>query len=922
MTKASNGIHFSDELASVFRLDEPHKKALKRLGIVSVRDLFYHFPNRYDDPGEATDTNSIAKGQKVTLYGTMMKPKASKGWKTKVTMTQAFIETPTGKIKAVWFHQPYIAKMFPEGAIVKVEGTISERGGELYLSNPAIERATVIPESGETLFAKNKVRDTRYEEENGDDLSLVPRSSSLFPVYPETKGVTSRWFYYTIQKAIKAGALDTVVDPIPADMLKRYNLPTLGTALVWMHAPERDTEATAARKRFAFEEIFFIQLAKQQERHANDELPTWDIRPTKEQLDSFLSRFPFTPTSAQSKALKDILADLAGSRAMSRLLEGDVGSGKTFVAAATSFAVVTTRPNKDPLDATRGKQDFGNLQVAVMAPTEILATQHFESFIELYRELPIQVALITSSGCKKFPSKVNPDGWTDISRTQLLKWVANGEIPIVIGTHSLIQKTVVFKHLACVIIDEQHRFGTKQRMALVRRQARTERGQDAEKPDISSEEKLLYKDLTYAIRDCIFRVQKELGSGHKESVYENALKEELLVRNLKIDTQKQIPIFYRNKKVGMYRPDMIVEDKIVIELKALPFVGSKEKRQLWTYLKGSEYRLALLVNFGPKGADINRIVYDVARDKSASSPQQSALIPHLLSMTATPIPRTLALTIYGDLDLSLLDVMPPGRKPIITTNVPPSGRNKVYEHLRQELAAGRQAYVICPRIEQSQTDADATQTNADKSPHNSASSPQWSAFEAKSVEAEATRLAREVFPEFSVGSLHGKMTPKKKEETMEAFTRGDIDILVATSVVEVGVNVPNSTIIVIEGAERFGLSQLHQLRGRVLRSSHQAHCYLFTETKSSHTLERLKALTEAKNGFELAERDLMLRGAGDLAGKKQWGVSDIGMEALKNLKLVEAARTEAKKMIEKDPRLKKYPLLRDGLERRDMAHLE
>lgn len=739
-------MNFSDELASVFRLDEPHKKALKRLGIATVRDLFYHFPNRYDDPGEATDTTSIAKGQKVTLYGTMTKPKASKGWKTKVTMTQAFIETPTGKIKAVWFHQPYIAKMFPEGAIVKVEGTISERGGELYLSNPAIERATVIPESSETLFATNHQQPTTEEESSW----VVSGGSSLFPVYPETKGITSRWFYYTIQKAIKAGALDTVVDPIPADMLKQYNLPTLGTALVWMHAPTSAQDATAARKRFAFEEIFFIQLKKQQERAANDALPTWDIRPTKEQLDSFLARFPFTPTSAQSQSLNDILADLAGTHAMSRLLEGDVGSGKTFVAAATSFAVVTTRPNKDPLDATRGKQDFGNLQVAVMAPTEILATQHFESFIELFKDLPIQIGLITSSGCKKFPSKVNPNGWTDISRTQLLKWVANGEIPIVIGTHSLIQKTVVFKHLACVIIDEQHRFGTKQRMALAR-------------------------------------------------------KDEML--------------------------------------------------------------------------------------------------PHLLSMTATPIPRTLALTIYGDLDLSLLDVMPPGRKPIITTNVPPNNRNKVYEHLRQELAAGRQAYVICPRIDE------PDETNE-------------MAMIAKSVEAETTRLARDVFPEFSVGSLHGKMTPKKKEETMEAFTRGDIDILVATSVVEVGVNVPNATIIIIEGAERFGLSQLHQLRGRVLRSSHQAHCYLFTETKSSHTLDRLKALTEAKNGFELAERDLMLRGAGDLAGKKQWGVSDIGMEALKNLKLVEAARAEAKKMIEKDSTLKKHPLLRDGLERRDMAHLE
>lgn len=747
-------MNLSDKLADTLRVDESHTKALARLGVTTVRDLFYHFPARYDDLSGATQTGSLAKGQKVTLYGTISKAKVSKGWKSKIPMAQATINTVSGKVKAIWFHQPYIAKMFPEGATVKVEGTISERSGEFYLSNPEISHASVIPNES-SLFAEEGYEDTRIQEESGH----------LFPVYPESRGVTSRWIYYAIKKLIKGGALERVIDPLPADVLKRLNLPSLGTALVWIHAPENNKDADAARKRFAFEEIFFIQLKKQQERHMTDALPTWDIRPTKESVDGFLSKFPFKPTSAQSKALDDIFADFAGTRAMSRLLEGDVGSGKTFVAAATSFAVVTTRPPKmvstgpafpkksDLQKATQfsgSKEEFGNLQVALMAPTEILATQHFESFVELYRGLPINVALITSSGCKKFPSKVNPNGWTDISRSQLLKWVANGEIPILIGTHSLIQKTVEWKHLAYIIIDEQHRFGTKQRAALAR------------------------------------------------------------------------------------------------------------------------------------------------KDKN---------LPHLLSMTATPIPRTLALTIYGDLDLTLLDVMPPGRKPIITKNVPPSGRKEVYEHLRQELEAGRQAYVICPRIDApDETDEMALQ--------------------AKSVEEEAKRLAREVFPEFSVGVLHGKMKSEKKEDVMKAFTEGSIKILVATSVVEVGVNVPNATIILIEGAERFGLSQLHQLRGRVLRSNHQAYCYLFTESKSQPTLDRLKALTKAANGFELAEHDLMLRGSGDLSGKKQWGVSDIGMEALKNLKLVEAARAEAKRIVESDVLLKKYPELQKALAERGEVHFE
>ncbi len=746
-------MNLSDKLTDALRVDESHNKALTRLGVTTVRDLFYHFPARYDDLSGATQTGSLAKGQKVTLYGTISKAKVSKGWKSKIPMAQATINTVSGKVKAVWFHQPYIAKMFPEGATVKVEGTISERSGEFYLSNPAITHASVIPDETDSLFV----------QEDGDEHG-EPTVGTLFPVYPESRGVTSRWIYYAIKKLIKGGALERVVDPLPADVLKRLNLPSLGTALVWIHAPENNKDADAARKRFAFEEIFFIQLKKQQERAMTDSLPTWDIRPTKESVDGFLSKFPFKPTSAQSKALEDIFADFAGTRAMSRLLEGDVGSGKTFVAAATSFAVVTTRPPKmvsgpafpkksdlqKMAQVADGKQDFGNLQVALMAPTEILATQHFESFVELYRGLPINVALITSSGCKKFPSKVNPNGWTDISRAQLLKWVANGEIPILIGTHSLIQKTVEWKHLAYIIIDEQHRFGTKQRAALAR------------------------------------------------------------------------------------------------------------------------------------------------KDKN---------LPHLLSMTATPIPRTLALTIYGDLDLTLLDVMPPGRKPIITKNVPPSGRKEVYEHLRQELEAGRQAYVICPRIDApDETDEMALQ--------------------AKSVEEEAKRLAREVFPEFSVGVLHGKMKSEKKEDMMKAFTEGSIKILVATSVIEVGVNVPNATIILIEGAERFGLSQLHQLRGRVLRSNHQAYCYLFTESKSQPTLDRLKALTKAANGFELAEHDLMLRGSGDLSGKKQWGVSDIGMEALKNLKLVEAARAEAKRIVESDVLLKKYPELQKALAERGEMHFE
>ena len=330
-----------------------------------------------------------------------------------------------------------------------------------------------------------------------------------------------------------------------------------------------------------------------------------------------------------------------------------------------------------------------------------------------------------------------------------MKWVANGEIPILIGTHALIQKKVSFKHLALVVIDEQHRFGTNQR--------------------------------------------------------------------------------------------------------------------------------ALLAN-------------------------KDAFLPHLLSMTATPIPRTLALTIYGDLDLSVLDEMPKGRKPAITQIITDAKRQEMYEHIRSELDNGRQAYIICPRI----FEPDEQKQNV---------------LIAKSVTEEAKRLKTKEFQKYSIGVMHSKLNKIEKEEEMEKFARGETQILVSTSVIEVGVNVPNAVVIVIEGAERFGLAQLHQLRGRVLRSSHQSYCYLYSESKSEQTLARLKALTTAKNGFELAEIDLQNRGMGELAGGKQWGVSDLAMEAIKNLKMVEAARTEAQTIIEKNS-LDEFSLLKETILKRKDVHFE
>ncbi len=726
-------MHLGDPLTEHFRLVDTQKAALQKLGIKTLRDLLLHLPFRYESGGGEATVSRLVAGQEVTVIGKLEKLETKKSWKSRTPLSEGYIRDASGRVKVRWFNQPYIAKMYAEGTTVKATGKVSGSEGKLYLANPELEKVATI-EAG--LFGTNP----NQGEEN-----------KLFAVYPESRGVSSLWVRHAIDKIIKSGALDSAEDPLPAELLKHYHLPSLKTALVWAHTPQTAKDAEAARKRFAFEEVFLIQLERQREKLLQSREKSFAVDAPKEEINRFTKAFPFTITKAQEDAIAAILNDMAGTilpsgarqgHPMSRLLEGDVGSGKTAVAATAAYAAVRTRPEG---------QKFGTLQVAYMAPTEILAKQHFESFIKYFETFPINIGLITGSGCFKFPSKVKRGAATPISRTQLLKWVAAGEIPVVIGTHALIQKSVAFKHLALVVIDEQHRFGTNQRKKLARKEAR---------------------------------------------------------------------------------------------------------------------------------------------------------IPHLLSMTATPIPRTLALTIYGDLDLTLLDQMPAGRKTIITQIIAPGARGKAYDKIAAELKEGRQAYVICPRIDEPDPDKEF-------------------ALLAKSVKEEAKRLKKDIFPEYRIDILHSKMTPKEKDETMARFANHEIDILVATSVVEVGVNVPNATLIMIEGAERFGLSQLHQLRGRVVRSNHQAYCFVVPESKGEQTMARLKALTTAKNGFELAEQDLLQRGAGTLSGNKQWGISDIGMEALKNLKLVEAARSEALNLLKKDEDLKHHPLLASYISKpQDSVHLE
>jgi len=728
-------MYLNSKIETQFKIDINQKKALARLGINTVRDLLYYFPTRYTDISEFRHINSLKDGDQATIIGIISNLKTKKGFKSKIPMGEATITDITGKINIIWFHQPYIAKMLKEGSTVRVTGKISEnKTYGLTLTNPEINKEDILPiDLHDSLFQKN---------EQGEKFG--------YPIYPESKGITSKWIYHAIGKILKNDEVKSISDYLDKEILNKYKLPSLHTALVWIHSPIKKEHAEIARKRFAFEEVFFIQLARQQERKKFDELFSYKLIVKDSDIDDFISRFPFKPTQAQDDTIKTILEDLKKDKPMSRLVEGDVGSGKTFVAATIAYAVIKNRPVG---------QNFGNLQVAYMAPTEVLATQLFENFTKYFEHTGISIALITSSGCRKFPSKsarfengAQIKTWTNIAKNQLLKWIKNGEIPIVIGTHSLISNSVEFEDLGLVVIDEQHRFGTNQRMKLAKKE------------------------------------------GHS---------------------------------------------------------------------------------------------------------------PHYLSMTATPIPRTLALTIYGDLDLSIINQMPEGRKQVITEIVSENKRGHAYEKIKKELEVGRQLYVICPKIDDTLDEEDKIK------------------LDVKSVTSEAKRLKKDIFPNYNIDIMHSKMTKQKKEKVMQDFAEYKIDILVSTSVIEVGVNIPNATVIVIEGAERFGLAQLHQLRGRVIRSTYQSYCYLFADAKTDKTIDRLKALTKAANGFELAELDLSLRGAGLLGGDKQWGITDLGMEAMKNIKMVEAARNEAIHLIEKDIDLKLYPLLAQTLKNKNIKlHFE
>jgi ATP-dependent DNA helicase RecG len=722
-------LSFQTPLSEIKGIGPKFLARLDKLKIKTVKDLLWHFPNRYEDFSNILKIRDLALGQHATISGVIQTIKLSKTWKRKMFIVEALVSDETGSIRAVWFNQKFLITMLKKGMRVNLAGKVSEnKKGGLVLSHPVHEIIS-------------------YKKETAGDFHHTAR---VVPVYPETKGLTSKALRYLIKPLLDK--IKSVEDHLPEEILEKFKLFSVSDALYKIHFPEKIEEAREAKKRFAFEDLFFIQLVNLRQKMRLAKEKAYGAEIDSEEVKGLLKKIPFELTLSQKNALTEILEDIKKPHPMNRLLQGDVGSGKTIVAILAALVVAKL------FDSAQGKQS------AFMAPTEILARQHYQTFKKFFKDFSKGAALITSSAAKIFYGQ---DLESDYKKQEVVKKISSGEIKIVFGTHSLIQRYLKFKDLALVVIDEQHRFGVRQRAELM-------------------------------------------------------------------------------------------------------------------------------------------------RSKTTNTSESTNNIPHLLSMSATPIPRTLTLTVFGDLDLSIIDELPKGRKEIITKIVAPENRDKAYAFIRGQVKKGRQVFVICPRIEPPEELGDIIEGT------NEIKKRSWFWDDVKNAKEEYEKLAKKAFPDLKVGLLHGKLKAKEKNETMKKFKDGLIDILVSTSVVEVGVDIPNAVIMLIESAERFGLSQLYQFRGRVGRGEHQSFCLLFTEAPSKTVYKRLNSLIKAKNGFELAEMDLALRGPGEFLGGQQGvsqtGLPDLAMRALRSAQLVKESRAAAETIIKKDPELNDYKLLKERLE--------
>jgi len=676
-------------------------KALEEMGIFTVEDFLLYFPRAYDDLSQLKTLLQVKDGEKATLRGILTGIQNSRT-KSRKTLTKAlFFDTHGNGAEVVWFNQPFLLRMLPQDAEVIVAGKIQYQSRNSRFENRDSKFYSGIP----TII--------NPEVEPIKDMQI--HTAGLIPVYPEHGVISSKWIRTKLHPLLQyVSQFEEILSP---EIVAEEHLIPKVEAVREIHFPSSKERLEKAKDRLAYEELFLLQLnavQRKMEWRASrpKNSPIHEVVMNVDFVKNFLSILPFVPTGAQKVAIYEILRDFEKPYPMMRLLEGDVGSGKTVVAAVALLNAV-----------------LQGYQAAIMAPTEVLARQHMISmtkFVAAFEakfppEKPINIQLLIGSLRAKEKNAIHDA-------------IAAGLVDIVIGTHALVQEHVKFPKLGLAIVDEQHRFGVKQRDMLVRQGA-----------------------------------------------------------------------------------------------------------------------------------------------------------PHVLHMTATPIPRTLAMVAYGDHDLSVLNEMPPGRQPIETKVVPPERRTQVNLFIADKIKKGEQAYVICPLIDES-----------DK-------------LEVKSAKAEFERLTA-IFPQFRVGLLHGKMKSEDKESVMREFKDKQIDILVSTSVIEVGIDVPNATIMLIEGAERFGLSQLHQFRGRVGRGSQKSYCFLCTSVSAEGSFERLRAMVDYTDGFKLAEIDLKLRGPGEVYGVRQSGIPDLKIANMSNGVLVSRVRKAAEHLIETSADLDLYPALHRALD--------
>ena len=722
----SAGLTLNTDITKINRVGATTANRLKRLGLNTVYDLLLYFPFRYDDFRNLTPIEKLQPGQSANIVGQIELIQNKRSPRKRMYITEALVKDQTETIKIIWFNQPFIARNLRVGDKVSLAGKVKDDSSGLVMKSPTYEKIL----QGQTIHTQG-----------------------LVPNYHLTTNITQKQIRFIIKQVMNLAS--QIKDWLPVEIKNRQKLLFLNQAIKKIHFPTNFNDIEQARHRLSFNELFLLQLQSQliklELKSSQANMVPFREKATKK----FVNSLPFILTNDQKKAAWEILRDLAKDKPMSRLLEGDVGSGKTVVAV---IAMLNTALSKK--------------QSILMAPTEILAQQHFNSINKILAKTKIKIGLLTRSAkCLNTQDK--------ITKNKLIELIKAGKIDIIIGTHALIQEKVEFKNLTLAIIDEQHRFGVEQRKALIK----------------------------------------------------------------KVDHKKN---------------------------------SKSEINQQSTILSAQ--------------AGNNR--------QSAIGNRQS-FMPHLLSMTATPIPRSLALALYGDLDISIIRQMPKGRKTIITQVVPEEKRAKAYNFISQQIKNNRQVFVICPLIDFS-----------DK-------------LGVKSVKEEFVKLNEQIFPDLAIGFLHGRMKGKEKEAVMQDFLAKKIKILVTTSVVEVGVDVPNATIMMIEGADRFGLAQLHQFRGRVGRAEHQSYCFLFTDSIVEKSLKRLRALVDCFDGFALAKMDLKFRGPGEVYGTAQKGFPQFKIATLFDYELMKQARDEAEKIINQNPSLTNWPVLKKRIEKINKAvHLE